>query len=281
MRWCLLLGLLGCVEPEPVAQEGTFSVVSYNVQGLPDALTDSPRPTLDRMQDIAPLLDAFDVVGIQEDFDADWHAALVADASHDDAYWTDEALDDRVYSAGLAVLSRLSPQPAATVYREVFYSACHGTLDGSGDCLASKGFQVASVMVVEDVWVDIVNTHHEAGGGPDDIAARAIQVEELIAALDDTHAVVFMGDTNLHVDDVDDAAALGRYAEAGLRDVCGLVECPENDHIDRIFIRSSPTLTLDAVSWDRPSHFVGEDGEPLSDHPAITAELSWKLPSVQ
>lgn len=275
MRWCLLLVCVGCVDAERVPQEGTFSVITYNVQGLPDALTDSPRPTLDRMQDIAPLLDDYDVVGLQEDFDPDWHDALVAGASHEDAYWTDETLDDRVYSAGLAVLSRLSQQPSATVYREFYYSSCHGTLDGSGDCLASKGFQVATVRLADNEWVDIVNTHHEAGGGEQDIAARAIQVEEVIAALDESHAVVFMGDTNLHIDDVEDVAALSRYADAGLQDVCVLLDCPENDHIDRIFVRSSPTLTLDALSWQRPPHFVGDDGEPLSDHPPISAEISW------
>ena len=68
MRWMLLLVSVGCVEVEPLPREGAFSVVTYNVQGLPDALTDSPRPTQDRMQDIAPLLDAYDVVGLQEDF---------------------------------------------------------------------------------------------------------------------------------------------------------------------------------------------------------------------
>ncbi|MFT6376290.1 MAG: endonuclease/exonuclease/phosphatase family metal-dependent hydrolase [Myxococcota bacterium] len=270
-----MLGVTGCVASEPVAEEGVFSVITYNVQGLPDALTDSARPTLDRMQDIAPLLDAYDVVGIQEDFDEDWHAALVADASHDDEFWTDEILDGRVYSAGLAVLSRLSPEPESTLYRESFYSSCHGTLDGSGDCLASKGFQVVTLTLAGGLVVDIVNTHHEAGGGEEDIAARAVQVEELIADLNGSHAVVFMGDTNLDSEDVDDAAALDRYAAASLQDVCGLVGCAEDDHIDRIFIRSSPTLTLDAVSWERPTQFVGDDGEPLSDHPAIAAEISW------
>ncbi len=281
MRWCWFLVFVGCVGAEPAAQEGSFSVITYNVQGLPDALTDSPRPTLDRMRDIAPLLDAYDVVGVQEDFNADWHAALVADATHDDLYWTDEALDGRVYSAGLAVLSRLSPQPAATMYREFYFSSCYGTLNGAGDCLASKGFQVVTVVVGDNEWVDIVNTHHEAGGGEEDIAARAIQVEELIAALDETHAVVLMGDTNLNSGDADDALALARYADAGLQDVCGLLNCPENEHIDRIFVRSSPTLTLDVVSWERPSHFVGSDGEPLSDHPAIAAELSWLASSLR
>lgn len=277
MRWCVLFGLVGCVAEDVEPSEGMFSALTYNVQGLPHALTDFSRPTIDRMHDIAPMLDAYDVVGIQEDFDPDWHAALVADATHEDAYWTEEALDDRVYSAGLAVLSRLSDEPPASEYRERYYSECFGTLDSSGDCLASKGFQVVSVRVAQDAWVDLVNTHHEAGGGDGDIAARATQVEELIADLDDTHAVVFMGDMNLHVDDVEDVLALGRYADAGLRDVCEMLDCPERDHIDRIFVRSSPTLALEAVSWERPTQFVSDDGEPLSDHPAIAAEISWSV----
>ena len=140
-----LVVLVGCTGAEPEPTEGSLLALTYNVQGLPDALSDSPRPTADRMVDIAPLLDAYDVVGLQETFDEDWHALLTAEATHPIRAWTSDRRDDAVYSAGLGLLSRVGTDVG---YDELFYSQCHGTLDGSGDCLATKGLQIQSLQLV-------------------------------------------------------------------------------------------------------------------------------------
>ena len=100
---------------------------------------------------------------------------------------------------------------------------------------------------------------------------------EAIAALDPSHAVLFMGDTNLRPSDPPDAVLLAEYADAGLIDACTAVGCDETDHIDRFFVRSSDALELTVDAWSRPLEFVDADGEDLSDHPPISVQISWQV----
>jgi endonuclease/exonuclease/phosphatase family metal-dependent hydrolase len=263
---------IGATEPAP---RGDLLVLTYNVHGLPDALTGDDGAA--RMEQIAPMLPDFDVIGLQESFDDEKHALLTADADHSIQAWSDETLDStRAYGNGLGLLIRGFEE----VEREaVFYSACSGVLDGASDCLASKGLLRVRVRVPgTETLLDIYDTHHEAGGGPDDLVARDVQVGEVIAAMEATSgdaAILFMGDTNMHADDPDDAVALARYEAFGLRDACTEVACDEPDHIDRIFLRDGPELAWTVTGWAVDERFYDDGGVPLSDHPAVTAELSW------
>ena len=260
----------------PLPTEGTLRVLTYNVAGLPDGLSSAEGALLDRMPAIQALLDDYDLVGIQEDFDETAHAALTEGTGHAEVRWFSAPLAaDRVYGSGL---SQLLPQAAST-YREEHYEQCSGVLDGASDCLASKGFQT-STLLLGGHPLDVINTHHEAGGGADDNAARLSQVDAVLAAVE-THAadraVLMTGDFNLRPSDPDDAVPLARYDDAGLLRACDLLGCPEPDHIDQIRLRSSAALSLEVVSWERVTDFVTADGVDLSDHPAIAAEVAWAV----
>jgi endonuclease/exonuclease/phosphatase (EEP) superfamily protein YafD len=164
-------------------------------------------------------------------------------------------------------------------YFEEHFTGCNGILDDASDCLASKGFQVLRVRLGGEE-LDLYNTHHEAGGGDADNAAREAQVQEVIDSIADRsegRAVLFMGDTNLRWSDPEDVAGLQLYAEAGLLDACDLVDCPETDHIDRFLMRDSDTLTITATRWWRDKRFVDADADDLSDHPAIAATFDWAV----
>ena len=90
-------------------------------------------------------------------------------------------------------------------------------------------------------------------------------------------AVIFTGDTNLEYDDVDEGPLMESFlADAGLTDACLDVGCPETDHIDRILLRSSDTLSLTAIEWANEPDFYDAGGTPLSDHPAISVVVSWE-----
>jgi len=257
------------------ASEGAFSVLTYNVKGLPDALTGTDGAS--RMTQIAPGLEPFDVIGVQESFDAGFHDALIGDVDHPIRDWSGETLDStRAYGNGLGLLIRGFEEVERTSF---FYSDCNGVIDDSSDCLASKGLQRVRVAVPgTEAFLDIYNTHHEAGGGDDDVAARDVQVGEVIAAMEDWSAdaaVLFMGDMNMDSGDVEDVPQLDRYEGFGLRDSCQEVGCPDETHIDRIWLRDGPELQLQATGWTVEEQFVDGTGEPLSDHPAIAAEVSW------
>jgi len=254
---------------------GILTALTYNVHGLPDPLSSTERPGAERMERIAPLLEAHDLVGLQEDFDAANHALLSA-TEHPISQWFEDPVDeDRAYGAGLALLSRVGVE---SNYFEEHYDDCAGILDGASDCLASKGFQVLR-LTLGGAEVDVYNTHHEAGGGDEDDAARTAQVSQVLASMDGRsagRAIVFMGDTNLHWSDPEDVVELERYQAAGLRCACDEVGCGD-DHIDRIFLRDSDELALSTLGWWVDETFVDEDGVGLSDHPAVAAELSWEL----
>jgi endonuclease/exonuclease/phosphatase family metal-dependent hydrolase len=275
ITWLLLS--LGCSGDDDTIvaapTSGTFTALTYNVHGLPDALTGDDGEA--RMRAISPLLNAFDIVGLQETFDEVKHGLLTAEADHEIQLWTNQTLDEsRVYGDGLGMLARGYPLVDQT---SVFYSACYGLLDGASDCLASKGFQVMRIQV-GDAELDIYNTHQEAGSGEADDAARAVQVDEVLAHMDSWsagRAVVLMGDTNLRPSEPPDAALLAVYADAGLRDACVEIGCAEDDHIDRFLFRDSDALQLFVEAWGNDPAFYDDAGVPLSDHPAITARFAW------
>lgn len=256
--------------------EGELRILTYNVAGLPDGISGAGAPLLERMPQIAARLDEYDLVGMQEDFDAEGHAALVDPASHETRTWFDAPVaSDRAYGSGLSQLARAGQ----VAYAEEHYERCHGVLDSASDCLASKGFQTLTLSL-GGVEVDFVNTHHEAGGGDEDIDVRMSQVEQVVASAEGRsagRAVIFTGDFNLRYSDTEDLPHLARYDEAGLLRVCDLLSCAEPDHIDQVRVRSSDALELEPVAWERVVDMVDADGRDLSDHPAIAVTVRWRV----
>jgi endonuclease/exonuclease/phosphatase family metal-dependent hydrolase len=271
----LSTGLFACAEPSPVVHPtGSLSLLTYNVHGLPSAITGDD--TLDRLEQIGPLLDVYDFVGLQEDFMEEGQALLDAGTTLPYRTRFSELVEpERVYGSGLSTYGR-HPVLQDTGH---FFTECHGILEGASDCLASKGFQVLSLEIDPGLAIFVVNTHIEAGGGEADETARASNVEALIAGmadLDTDAPLVFMGDTNLHPEDPVDGPLGQRFeSELGLVDVCTLLDCPEPNRIDRIYIRSGAGASLEAVAWSVPEGFVGENGVDLSDHNAIQAQIQW------
>lgn len=261
--------------PVSLPDSGELSVLSYNVHGLPDAVTNTSSPGVERMQQISPLLNTFDVIGLQEVFTPENHDAVLADTEHELVQTFNTPLDSsRAYGAGLEVLSRVGAHVGT---EDTFYDACNGILDGASDCLASKGFQQVT-LDLGDAKITFFNTHHEAGGGDEDEAARWVQVEqvlEALAALPSDHAVIYVGDFNMRETDPMDVAPLQAYADAGLRNLCHELDCDEPDRIDRIHLRDSDTLSLTGLEWWVAPEFVDSDGTDLSDHDAIAGRVRW------
>ena len=250
------------------AASGELVVLTYNVAGLPEGISRS-HPERNIPQ-ISPLLNAYELVGVQEDF---WYPVqLRADTDHPFRTETEPALADG--------LNRFARHPFVGFVREP-WSVCFGRFDHGSDCLAAKGFSFARHHLARGVELDVYNLHLEAGGAEEDDAARAAQVEQLLEWMDVRSAgrpVLLMGDTNLHAHDVEDVPVLQRLlADAGLTDVCRALACGD-ERIDRILIRSSDELELEPLQWWLPHEFVDEDGEPLSDHAPVAARLGWRVP---
>jgi endonuclease/exonuclease/phosphatase family metal-dependent hydrolase len=253
--------------------EGSLSVLTYNVHGLPAAITGDD--TTARMGEIAPRLETWDILGIQESFDPDNHDILTGESSHDTRLWFGDMLPERFYGSGLAVLARA----ALVDHQHTHYSTCNGITDSSSDCLASKGFQAVRLQMGTST-IDVYNTHLEAGGGTADNESRQTHIDEVLASINGWsagHAIVFTGDFNLRPSDPDDLPLIEQLLDqGGLSDSCSAMGCDESDHIDQILFRSSDSLTLEVTAWtNRATNFIDGGGVDLSDHPAISSSFAW------
>ena len=270
-----LLVAWGCGAPSdgPPAFEpetGAFSILTYNVAGLPQGISGSNPETNIPM--ISPLLNAYDVVLLQEDF---WYPAeLAAQATH-----PHKSTSKKATTAAIADgLNRYTVMPFEDLQR-VQWVACFGELTNASDCLAEKGFSVSTLVLADGVIAHVYNHHAEAGGSPGDNEARKAGIEQLAAFIIEHsigQAVILAGDTNLHGMDAEDEPVLQALMEAtGLVDVCRHLQCPE-ESIDRVLFRSSDGLTLTPTLWARPTEFVDDEGKDLSDHRPVHVNIDWQ-----
>ena len=275
--------------------EGQLTVLTYNVAGLPQEISkENPKENLPK---ISPLLEDYDVVLTQEDFDwwlpgslADgldfnqYHERLRADTTHEyatpvhpgyEAVGIDLAdRPDMAIGDGIGILSRYP----LTDFEVVPWTDCFGGFtEGASDCLAMKGFRVAT-MDVGGAEVDVYSLHGEAGGTPEDQALQPEDYEQLAAYIDehsDGRAVIVGGDTNLHIDeehedsgDGADATIWADFLEAtGLTDVCAATDCDDPGIIDKVAIRDGEGIALTADEWASPVGPLQRRGRRAAQRP--------------
>ncbi|MBR58152.1 MAG: hypothetical protein CMH54_09040 [Myxococcales bacterium] len=274
----LWIGLAGCgaesagdADVDSTVRE--FQLLTYNVAGLPQGLSSS-NPEL-YIPMISPLLNAYDVVLVQEDF---WYhdelSAAVELPYQSEPMWEEPTIE--TMGDGL---NRFSTFPF-TDHIRVVWPNCHGHLDCASDCLATKGFSVARTELEEGVFVDIYNLHAEAGGCPEDYTARregVLALKDHILEHSDGEAILVAGDYNLSESDPQDKELLEEFRTlTGLEETCARLSCGV-DSIDKIMIRSSESLELIPLQWEIPSNFVDANGNNLSDHPPIVGRFGWKM----
>lgn len=261
-----MLLFLACAEPVPTS--GSLTVLSYNVHGLPSAITGDDTEA--RLATIGPLLEDYDLVGVQEDWMEDTHALL--ETTHPTQDWFDDDLSDRAYGSGLFTLAR----GASVEAYEEHFDACYGLIDHASDCGASKGFQIHRVELVEGVTLDFLNTHLEAGGSDDDTAARAVGVDQIDAAIQDFSAgqpMLFVGDLNLKWSDPEDTDLMDQiWASGPFEDACE-PDC-DVDEIDHILVRETDALSL-TVTYHQVESWLDDDGVDLSDHDPVVVHIDW------
>jgi endonuclease/exonuclease/phosphatase family metal-dependent hydrolase len=270
-----LLGALAALEPSLAAPVpfsgagGRFELVTYNVAGLPEGISGAhPLANLPR---IGELLNGFDIALVQEDFA--YPLELRRRVRHPYASAAFARAGRLDFGDGLSQFSRWP----FSEFQRVAWSSCHGVIDSFFDCLTPKGFSMSRQAIAPGVFVHIYNLHMDAGWSADDRAARAGQVEQLLAALEGSsahQAVIVAGDTNILGRE---RALLERFrSEAGLTDACAETRCPEPWRVDRVLYRGSADLQLSLRSWRVASEFVDDARRPLSDHLAVAVQFEWR-----
>ncbi|WP_240138701.1 endonuclease/exonuclease/phosphatase family protein [Streptomyces sp. MUM 178J] len=263
---------------------GSLTVLTYNVAGLPEPLSGSKPAKNTKV--ISQRINSYDIVNVQEDFA--YHADLIKHDEH--PYRTPPSVPEWVpvpgvpFSDGLNTLSDFKLRKLD----RVTWDRCAGY-----DCLTPKGFTYLRLELPGGTSLDLYNAHMNAGSGTEKkLRVRRDNVRQLsdyIKKHSADRAVIVTGDTN------------SRYTRPGdiireLRDDNGLTDAwvqlvkggttPEVDEsaptckesaecelLDKVFYRSGPGLTLDAVRYGNEyAEFLDSKGKPLSDHnpPAVT-----------
>lgn len=251
--------------PLPPTSSGpvTFSVLTYNVAGLPQGVSHS-NPAVDTPQ-ISPKLNPFDLVVVQEDFS--YHSALISEDTHPNR--STPSSGGTGLGDGLNTLSRF----AFDGFTRTAWSACNGYLDQGGDCLTPKGYTRFILDLGGGRTVDVYDVHFDAGRSEGDAAARKAQVDQLTAEITGSsagHAVIVAGDTNMKADD--EATLQALLGGSSLACACRTLGCADPALHDRVLFRSSPTLKLTPKAYAVLS-FVDASGNPLSDHDPVNVSF--------
>lgn len=279
--------------PAPSAQAtsdatGTFSVLSYNVAGLPDGISSAPTPRAPATTAIGQRLAPYDVVHVQENFN--YHANLYAADSH--SFRTPTSGGAGIGS-GLNTLSSLPYD--SDDFERVRWNSCQFD---SGDCLTPKGFTFMRLRLAEGLYVDTYNLHTNAGTSAGDLSSRADNLEQLssfIASHSAGNAVIVMGDTNTRYTRAADTIrtfatrtgltdAWVQVQRGGTPPVAGsdALVCDEQavtndcEVVDKILYRGNKLVNLTATSYNNEhAGFLNSAGVMLSDHDPIAVRFAW------
>ncbi len=277
-------GFVWNITTASAAGSGSFSVLTYNVAGLPAAVNSATTAREPSSTQIGERIKPFDVVNVQEDFN--YHKDLYASDTHPDRTSTSGGAG---FGSGLNTLSNFP----YTGFDRNQWSSCHGT-----DCLTPKGFTFMRVNVADGVTVDFYNLHSNAGDASADLSARRDNLTQLSAYIKEhsaENAVVVMGDTNTRYTRTGDNIAQfasdngltdawvqlqrnGTPPAAGSTTLLCDPKAVTNDCevVDKVLYRSSSALTLQATAYDNQhTGFLDSSGGMLSDHDPVSVQFSW------
>ncbi len=256
-------------EPSSVATNGRFEVVTYNVAGLPEGLS-NVHPVAN-LPLIGAKLNGFDVALVQEDFA---YPELLRQRSllpyRSPGFVRGEQLH---FGDGLSLFSKL---PARSSGRER-WATCHGLVDSYFDCLTPKGLAWWSVDLSPGISIDVYNVHLDAGSTQQDVAARRAQLGgrgEAMGRAPAERGVVLGGDFNLTPRELPSFKKL--MGSLGLSEVCEQLRCGHPSRLDRVLFRGSSRVRLVPRGWRLGSGFRDASGRALSDHEPVVASFAWQ-----
>ncbi|EGZ21318.1 hypothetical protein PHYSODRAFT_490869 [Phytophthora sojae] len=273
-----------------MAAANTFSVMCYNVAGLP-ALISSGDPNSYSV-DMGKRISDWDIVNVQEDFN--YHAKLYSENKHEYRTPTSGGVP---IGSGLNTLSHFAFTNVTDLER-VTWEDCSNY--DNADCMTPKGFTLVEVQLADGVTIDIYNLHTDAGVTAADQKARASNLQQLSDFMDENsagNAVVVMGDTNTRY--TRELDTIREFIE-GQKLTDGWVESIRNgkppkkgaealkcetenitnecEVVDKIMFRGNNYIRLTLDKWNNENEaFMGKNGAPLSDHPPISSTFSWTL----
>jgi len=266
---------------------GFFSVLTYNVAGLPGFISSAITGRSRSIAEIGKKINPFDIVNVQEDFNYN-NSLYLGGNQH--PYRTKPK--GRVpFGDGLNTLSRF---PMSDVVRVPWKKRT------GADSLTPKGFTLVKVEIVGGIWLDVYNVHANAQNNRRASSARRDNLNQLrdyIGENSSDNALIVMGDFNAHYSFGDDNlhdfmesttlvdswvelqnGGLVPEAKHAFKPPHMLSIGNQNESIDKILYRSNGHLNLAARDYNIENNlFTNLRGLPLSDHYALAANFNWAI----
>lgn len=269
------------------ATGGSFSVLTYNVAGLPQILSSASTPRDSSTAMIGRLINVYDIVHVQEDFN--YHAFLY-DYGNQHPYRSST-------SGGAGIGDGLN---SLSYYSMTDFTRVTWNTRINENALTPKGFTYCRYRLAEGVYVDCYNMHTNAEDDSASIAARAdnlLQLSNFIAANSKGNAVIVMGDSNgrytrdnnlrllLNTNGMTDpwielirGGSIPALGAAAI--VCDFPNVTNTcEIVDKIYYRSSKFVQFTASNYNVVSTFVNADGAQLSDHMPLSCNFAYQLNS--
>ena len=275
----LLVAVFGCADDPrrtaaQISVEGQVSLLTLNVAGLPNFLTDQGYPT-ERMYGIAHYANAYDVVAYQEDF---YYSAALDRHSR----FANIERATKWDSWGLAWpwlrKSGLTIQATGMLEDPRFhaYTTCDGYFKHGSDCWVPKGVLCVRTVLPNFVTMDVCSTHMDAGGTKKGWEVKGEQVEEYMSFLpepltDVPYILVELGDYNMRPEH-----PLMQRLTAGneivISERYGLVKFVEYNEVDYIMVTSNELVNVTTLKAGTAPEFNN-----WSDHYGVFALIGLEI----
>ncbi len=281
---CLSIVFTSC-KKEDKTKEGTFTILSYNVAGLPDFFSGSNPEVYSSI--IGELINEYDIVHLQEDFC--YHDSIRLRNTHQYVTETTGCIP------GGSGLNTFSNFPILDLDR-ISWDDC-----ADFDCLTPKGFTYTKIEVATGVFIDFYNMHANAQSYEEALAARRKNIIQMCAYINEKsagNAVIIAGDFNSRYTRAGDT--IKTLLDMGFKDVwielvrngnvpekgsSALTSCDPDrsaaicEKVDKVFYKSSGKIVLIALQYqldDERYYYEGNDTLPLSDHWPLLAKFQYK-----
>lgn len=312
-----------------------FTVASLNVDGMPKSIsvygvytvnlnpdaTEGPGATAigNRLR-----ASGFDVVGVSEDFN--FHSELWSAAWNNGSGIHYNAMTHRnkidgsrsgilsdylakkpvADTDGLCLFYRINGGTTiATPSQETYvqWNDHYGYTDNGADGLIKKGYRYYLITLADGTQFDLYTMHMDADSDPEDNAARASQLTQLVAAIKATHngrPIVIIGDSNCRYTRDKVKECLIDPLNADSRFTCrdpwiqygrnntypaygtNSIMASENGYlrgevVDKIWYvnNTESAIRVVAESYCQDLSFVDESGSPLCDHKPCVVTFSY------
>lgn len=256
---------------------GDFSMLTYNIAGLPFPLSSAMLPRFLYTKEIGKRLNNFSVSNVQEDFS--YHEFLIKKSRMPSQ--TPPSPPTLLWPIGVPFsdgLNSLAVFKVKRLDRQTWFQC------DADNCLTPKGFSYSQLQLPGGNTMDLYNLHANTGGGVL-TNANLRQLANYILQNSAGRAVIVTGDFNALYSE-DQAGLLDFAGSTGLTDAWVEVEhgpttppfapdCMvgnECELLDKIFYRSGTGVTLQATAYSNEApNFNNSNGQPLSDHspPAV------------